>query len=238
MSVATTTDPAVAPGAHVPRSIAVSGLALIAHADRHSTYAVLGPDLREGVLPIGDIPAGGDADSSFTSRELVKRALEMLCALDAARRTVGADPNLTQVGKDLRVSAVRADADKVFGEVKASLTKYADGVSRGLLEALRPEPVDGRDFAAVMADVERRNSIRDLSGTKRAKAFSTLADDPQLAASILRSPVRLDEALTARAREVWEAHAEATNPLIKRMKGGVASASWASQVIESASKFI
>jgi hypothetical protein len=231
LTLTDTPEPYVHPGAVLvdgfPRRQVGAGAvtyAVAAQVGEHHVVVDHAPDLPEAALAI--------------PKRAVHRVIEALCVVDANRRALAAEPDLSDRDKDVRLAPALGHLSGALKTAEAELDESQATIDAAFARAYAAPTIEKDDYVSGLMDRERRDVLR-AAGARAAKI---IAQEPTMATALLRAPETFAAFevngkpinLKAEAERSWRAYVDRTDPNIERLRAGEKGLAWGRRAIAHA----
>lgn len=188
-------------------------------------------------LPTGQtvawrLPESCDPTRSGDESHFVTTAIAAVAAASCEVAKVGADPNLSQMGKTAKTAAHWSEAEARISEIAAKAEAEAKSFEK--YQAGFNAPPRAADAVEQLADSEVRTWINSLP----AEALPQLARDllegkqTEVLTAVMRSPIPMPPALAAVAQDAWTRHLERTQlDAVRLVRERADRVTWAREIV-------
>lgn len=157
------------------------------------------------------IPHAPNYDVAPTPAAIVKKAMNAIANLEAARKRARENANLSQLGRQAQVEPIRLAAALAIDAAKVELADYVTTVDQWEVKTYAPPALNAADTVGGLVDMELRTWIRSATGKERTDALKSLATEPRFLEAVVRSPTNLAEISTF-ATATWRDRIDETHP--------------------------
>lgn len=176
------------------------------------------------------VPHAPTNEEAHHPRKVISEALAALADLDAARRAIGDDPTLSDIGKAEKLKPLREQVAAKIAKASADIGEFGKSLSAFEAKTYATPELDPSDAVSALHDWELRDGLKALDASDKAAGYAAIAANPRLMIAVLRAPMAM-QPFTDIARQIWTAHVEVTNPDAAKVAAFKVAHDWAAGIL-------